>query len=492
MSPRRRFISRAIGLATACAMLLIPVEAGTQAPQAVAQAPARGRAGQDVFRAQIPADGRVMVRRPPPGQVTHLVISVANGGLADGQSEPTEAGKQMIAGFIASLRERDSAFESYMFLVRSHSSPKAGISATATAATTTTAVAAPAAAATQSTATTATTATRTTRVAGAATSTSATAAARRALPPDAVAQNPSGRGAAAAQAVSPIVLQRMQTVQTVRGVVQTGRAAAIQRQLVDVERVAADRIVLYAHGEARPEAPQPDAPIGDYVTIDAYFQVPILSAPGFPPGQAQAMMIEKGDVTLPPFPWPPPKPTSKLALPADWLPAQEPPTLGQVGKLLESALVAERYPDYAYLAVPNGFALVAQLEQIQQDGTPVTPNRWDPKLPSMATMGFDEFLKALFVAPTGYYRVIAFIVTDLPWQQNAPRPTEEQAMQWLSTGLNALPAAVRDMRYTANYQSTALVYEFAKDGTGARFREIGTADPMTHLEKAGLLRTLKR
>jgi hypothetical protein len=204
------------------------------------------------------------------------------------------------------------------------------------------------------------------------------------------------------------------------------------------------------------------------------------------------MMIEKGDVTMPPFPWPPPKPTSKYVLPADWLPAQEPPTLGQVGKLLESALVVERYPDYAYLAVPNGFALVAQLEQIQQDGTPAKPNRWSPGLPSMATMGFVEFLKALVVAPTGHYRVIAFIVTDVPWQQNAPRPTEEQALQWLSTGLNALPAAVSDMRYTANYQSTALVYEFAKDESGARFVDISLADPLAHLEKAGLLRTLKR
>jgi hypothetical protein len=282
----------------------------------------------------------------------------------------------------------------------------------------------------------------------------------------------------------------MQVVQTVRGAVQTGRASAIQQQLVNAERVPGDRIRLYAHGESRPEAAEAGAPAGDYVQIDVHRLMAMMS--GSDPTQGQEIMLMSGDVTLPRFPWPPPKPTSWGELPPDWLPAQEPPTLGQVGELLKSALVAERYPRYAYLAVPNGFALVAQLEQIQQDGTPATPNRWDPKLPSMATMSYLDFLKALLVAPTGHYRVIAFIVTDVPWPQSAPGPTDEQAQQWLSTGLNTLPAAVRDMRYTANYQTTALVYEFAKDESGARFVDVSSADTTAHLDKAGLLRTLRR
>jgi hypothetical protein len=295
-----------------------------------------------------------------------------------------------------------------------------------------------------------------------------------------------GRGAA--QAATPQVLQRAQ-VQTVRGLVQTGRAAAIRRQLVDVERVATDRVRVYAHGEARPEQPEADAPAGDYVKIDAHLLLPMTAGP--PPGGAQMMMLMSGDVTMPSFPWPPPKSTSKLVLPTDWLRLQEPPTLGHVANLLMSALKDARYPNYSFLAVPNGFALVAQLEQIRQDGT-VTPDRWDDGLPSMATMGFAEFVAALFRAPTGHYRVIAFIVTDVPWQQNAPRPSEEQAQLWLSTGLTSLPAAVRDIRYTADYLSTALVYQFTKDGSGARFVDVSPADTLVHLEKAGLLQTIRK
>jgi hypothetical protein len=428
---------------------------------------------------QIPANGRILVARARPGQPTSVVISVANGGLVDGQSEPTESGKGMLSNFIASLREVDNTHDSFVLLVHSYSTPRTGGSnagergqrgTTAAAATATTAVTARSGA-------------------GAAAARSA-AAARTAVPPDAVTQASGTRGAAAAQAASPQVLQRIQAVQTIRGTVQTGRAAAIQQQLVESERVAADRIRVYAHGESRPEATEPDAPAGDYVKIEVLRLMAMMT--GTDPKEGQEMMLMSGDVTLPAFAWPPPKATSRITLDTAWLRLQDPPTLGQVGNLLVRALNDAQYPNHSYLAEPNGFALVAQLEQIQPDGTPAMPNRWDSGLPSMATMSFLDFLKALVVAPTGHYRVIAFIVTDVPWQQNAPRPTEEQAQQWLSTGLDKLPAAVRDMRYTADYQCTALVYQFAKDGAGARFVDVSAADTLSHLDKAGLLRTLRR
>lgn len=488
MSRHCRFIGWVIGFASACAVLLMPLSAGMQTPPR----PPAARAVQ-APRVQIPADGRVLVMRSRPGQPTHLIISVANGGLADGQSEPTPEGKAMIARFVASLREVDQTLESYVFLVRSYSSPKAAGSNTGergqggAAAAASTAVNAPI------------TASRTAAAAAAAAGGVSATAARR-TPQSAVSQPQSARGSATApaqaargatvtQAATPQVLQKMRVV-TVRGAVQTGLAAAVQRQLINVEKIAADRIRLYAHGESRPETPQPDAPPGDYVRIDVHRLMAMMSGP--PPPEAQAMTIEAGDVTMPAFAWPPPRSTSQINLMPEWLRLQNPPTLGQVGNLLVSALQDARYPHHAYLAVPNGFALVAQLEQIQSDGTPVTPNRWDNALPSMANMGFLEFLRALVVAPTGHYRVIAFIVTDVPWQQSAPRPTEEQAQQWLSTGLNALPAAVRDMPYTTGYQSTALVYQFAKDANGPRFVDASTIDTLAHLDKAGLLRTLRR
>jgi hypothetical protein len=205
----------------------------------------------------------------------------------------------------------------------------------------------------------------------------------------------------------------------------------------------------------------------------------------------QTMMVLSGDVTLPAFDWPPPTSTSKFPLPTEWLRLKEPPTLGQVGQMLETAVVKAGYPNYAYLSVPNGFTLVTKLEQILETGE-VTSNRWSNTLPSMATMTFGEFVKALFIAPVGYYRVIAFIVTDMPWQQNAPQATEQQTLRWLSKGLNMLPAAVRDMKYTTGYQTTALVYQFRSDGSKARLVESSRVDTLTHLDKAGLLQTLKK
>jgi hypothetical protein len=459
-------------------LLLMPVATSTQS----AAPPQRPASAAAQARVQIPANGRIVVARPRPGQVTQLVISVANGGLVDGQSEPTEVGKGMISRFIASLREVDNTLESYVFLIHSYSTPKTGGSnagdrgqrgAAATAATA------------------ATTMTARGTASAAAARNSGAAAARATVPQTAVAQPQSGRGAAAAEAVSPAMVAKMQTVQTVRGTLQTGRAAAIQRLLVDSERVATDRIRVYAHGEARPEAAEPDAPVGDYVKIEVHRLFAMMA--GADPADAQAMILMSGDVPLPPFPWPPPSPTSQIVLDPDHLPLPGgPPTLGQVGNLLVSALDTAGYPHHSYLAVPHGFALVAQLEQIKPDGTPATPNRWDDGLPSMAEMSFGEFLKALLRAPIGNYRVIAFIVTDIPWQQNGVQPTGEQAQQWLSTGLDKLPAAVRDMSYAAGYQSTALVYQFAKSETNASFVKSSPVGPLLHLDKAGLLQTLRR
>lgn len=200
------------------------------------------------------------------------------------------------------------------------------------------------------------------------------------------------------------------------------------------------------------------------------------------------------DVPLPAFPWPPPNASAQVELAPSWLPVRGASTLGNVADRLLAVIGEADYRRWSFSSVPHGFALVTQLEQTRADGTPAAPDRWNDGLPSMATMPFADFLRALIVAPVGYYRVIVFVSTDQPWQMNAPAPTGAEAQRWLSTGLNRLPSGVANLPYTTAYTTTALVYEFTKRSANEPATLVGTSSigAMTHLERSGVLRPLSR
>jgi hypothetical protein len=77
-------------------------------------------------------------------------------------------------------------------------------------------------------------------------------------------------------------------------------------------------------------------------------------------------------------------------------------------------------------------------------------------------MSFVEFLKALAMAPPGYYRVIVFVVTDTPFSRSDSRPTPQEAQHWLDSGVNQLPSSIGSLPYGEDYRTTALIYEFRK------------------------------
>ena len=218
------------------------------------------------------------------------------------------------------------------------------------------------------------------------------------------------------------------------------------------------------------EAPPPDKGLG------------YGSAPGFPD-------------PMPAFPWPPPRASAETMIPHTWLPTRGEARLADVADRLERALTAAKYRSWSYSSVPNGFALVSQMEQIASDGTPSPePARWSTDMPSVTHMTLLEFIKALANARPGYYRVIVFIVTNQPWSRTGEKPSGEEAEQWLAKGFSWLPPYIGDLTYRPDYRTTALVYEFKKvsKDADATFLKSSPTSADDHLNKAGISVPLSR
>ncbi|HEY1933706.1 MAG TPA: caspase family protein [Acetobacteraceae bacterium] len=191
---------------------------------------------------------------------------------------------------------------------------------------------------------------------------------------------------------------------------------------------------------------------------------------------------------LPEFPWPPPSPSAELVLPGRAIGPSAPPTLGAVADRLVSALQAADYLEYSFYHVPDGFALVARLERITADGRPMAAEfRYVPP-DSSAPLSFSDYIRSLFFAPEGYYRLIAFVATDTPFVVAAATMNVAHAEALLRGGTNTLPAEWRAQPFTAAYAVTALIYEYRK---GPQDGAVTTMIPSplaaeTHLLRAGI------
>ena len=195
---------------------------------------------------------------------------------------------------------------------------------------------------------------------------------------------------------------------------------------------------------------------------------------------------------LPEFAWPPPTPSESMNLPRKKLLAGlgASPSLMAVSNRLVEALESRGYAEYTFYHVPRGFAVVVRLEKFEDDGSPdpsasrfLAPDAEKP-------FSFADFVKSIFVAPKGYYRMIVFVVTDsMIATQGAPDPGA--AEDWLRDGANRLPRTYARMKFGADYEATVLVYEFKKTGSrGIDSLIPGRFDALTHLEKTGLLAAL--
>src|SRR5581483_3458597 len=198
---------------------------------------------------------------------------------------------------------------------------------------------------------------------------------------------------------------------------------------------------------------------------------------------------------LPIFPLPPPRYTCYEELDRSLVfTTNVNETLGNVADRLARAFRAAEYSQFSFYSLTNnrGFALLAQLEQIRTDGS-FTKHRWvlDVEPPDHFDLAW--YIKALFFGRPGYYRVIVFLVTDLPFGQGEVL-TETKAKELLrGEEVNIDNNHLADLSFNSNFKYNSLIYEFEKSETSQSpfFREtsvVGTA--RMHLEGAHLLSAL--
>lgn len=195
---------------------------------------------------------------------------------------------------------------------------------------------------------------------------------------------------------------------------------------------------------------------------------------------------------LPQFPWPVPKPSTKWVLDDRFFAKAH--TLSQVNQQLSDALRKSQYPNSAYYLIPNGFALVSQIEQIEPDGTPKPlPDRWSLKVNPLQTFTLSNYLRLLFTAATGHFRVVVFLVTNATNQSNTPEPDIKIVKDWVNGGGDFLPDVVGKQPYGTDYHVTALIYEFQKPENGqARPVSPSKAPGQEHLTKSNFMANLSR
>jgi hypothetical protein len=169
---------------------------------------------------------------------------------------------------------------------------------------------------------------------------------------------------------------------------------------------------------------------------------------------------------MPDFPWPPPAASAWDLIPNDLLlPAgQSTTSFDAVDGRLTRALDDAGYHQRSYFTVPNGFALVTQLERIEPSGASIAEQRWLTADVS-GVFSLEGYFKRLLYADPGRYRLVVLIVSDVPFAANGGYLTQSDAAKLLGRGVNTLPEPVAEHQYSSRHRCTALIYEFRKSAT---------------------------
>lgn len=201
------------------------------------------------------------------------------------------------------------------------------------------------------------------------------------------------------------------------------------------------------------------------------------------------------DQDFPLFPWPPSESSKTVEIPITFFKndPSKPTYLRDVDIKLRNAMSESGYDDRrSYFRVPDGFALVTQLEHIKRDGTPRKSNRWgESASETLDSFTWGEYFNALFKPNPGYYRTIAFIVTSKSFSRRDKPVTVDETKDWLQEGKNRLPSSVAKYKFTNDHDITALIYEFKKIESKNLETTRLNINAKTHLEKSNLWSKLR-
>lgn len=188
--------------------------------------------------------------------------------------------------------------------------------------------------------------------------------------------------------------------------------------------------------------------------------------------------------SLPEFPWPPPPWSFKETLSASLI--GEDSTIGHAHDRIVVALrnVSPDF-DHGLFSVPDGILVLARMERIRRDGTPLDGGkRWSSGFIRPETL--EEYFEELLFSPPGYFRIIAIVISATePIESNddAQLPSTSGGSKQLPEHLRVLP--MRGM------MTTALIYTFERSSSGSFSRGYtGSPAGLTHLQRAGLLNAL--
>ena len=203
------------------------------------------------------------------------------------------------------------------------------------------------------------------------------------------------------------------------------------------------------------------------------------------PGQLDA------EVKINKFPVPVPPPSAETPpLSLKFVAGQEkhPITFGDVEDSLSDLINAAGYDWRQFYDYPGGFAMVTRVEQTRPDWTPMpSPARWAVNVGSIKSWSIGEVIRRFSSAPSGYYQVIVFIVTDQPVVTAAQQATYADLTSKLPPGADRLPQGISSRTASKGTKCTVLIYEFKKsDGQDAAVIVPGSLDARDHLQRTAL------
>ncbi|MFT4665548.1 MAG: hypothetical protein ACI8YQ_000725 [Polaribacter sp.] len=147
---------------------------------------------------------------------------------------------------------------------------------------------------------------------------------------------------------------------------------------------------------------------------------------GFDKGKASGLPWEStGSVSMQnfqkvQFPFPPPECHTSYEIPNDDF--RNCSNLGDVSKKISESLEEKQYP-YRNMSVPNGFAIVTQLEQYNGDGSIMNGSsyRWVDYPPQESFALSWEYFKSLIYPNKGRLRLFVFIITNQNYSSDKKR-----------------------------------------------------------------------
>lgn len=213
-----------------------------------------------------------------------------------------------------------------------------------------------------------------------------------------------------------------------------------------------------------PVSPAPD---GQLTSPTVPQHSPQLTAPQPPwkaPGSTPELVRPNQPDDLPPFfPWPPPRASAWDVVPNNLIyrDLQHPLTFAVLAERMERALDVAGYNHRAYYHVPDGFAMVTQVEKIEDDASSSAENRWQ-RISDQKTFSLSHYIYNLVNSKPGKYRVLVFVVTDIPFSLNGDSIGPAVAQEWVFGGRVFLPRGMQSTVYDVRHRTTALIYEFAR------------------------------